>query len=98
MNRELNILSHVFTVAAQEWHIHLPWGNPVRLVSRPRVDDRELNILSHVFTVAAQEWHIHLPWGNPVRLVSRPRVDDKRERRLVGDEPSPSPGGRSKLW
>ena len=40
LNRELNILSHVFTVAAQEWHIHLPWGNPVRLVSRPRVDDK----------------------------------------------------------
>ena len=40
LNRELNILSHVFTVAAQEWHIHLPWGNPVRLVSRPRVDGK----------------------------------------------------------
>ena len=40
LNRELNILSHVFTVAAQEWHIHLPWGNPVRLVSRPRVQDK----------------------------------------------------------
>jgi integrase len=40
LNRELNILSHVFTVAAQEWHIHLPWGNPVRLVSRPRVNDK----------------------------------------------------------
>ena len=40
VNRELNILSHVFTVAAQEWHIHLPWGNPVRLLSRPRVDDK----------------------------------------------------------
>ncbi|MHB8255308.1 MAG: site-specific integrase [Acidiferrobacter sp.] len=40
VNRELNILSHVFTVAAQEWHVHLPWGNPVRLLSRPRVDDK----------------------------------------------------------
>ena len=40
LNRELNILSHVFTIAAQEWHIHLPWGNPVRLVSRPRVQDK----------------------------------------------------------
>ena len=40
LNRELNILSHVFTVAAQEWHVHLPWGNPVRLVSRPRVNDK----------------------------------------------------------
>ena len=47
LNRELNILSHVFTVAAQEWHIHLPWGNPVRLVSRPRVDDkRERRLVS----------------------------------------------------
>ena len=40
LNRELNVLSHVFTVTAQEWHIHLPWGNPVRLLSRPRVDDK----------------------------------------------------------
>ncbi|UEO01094.1 site-specific integrase [Acidiferrobacter thiooxydans] len=40
LNRELNVLSHVFTVAVQEWHIHLPWGNPVRLLSRPRVDDK----------------------------------------------------------
>ena len=40
LNRELNVLSHVFTVAAQEWHIHLPWGNPVRLLSRPRVNDK----------------------------------------------------------
>ena len=40
LNRELNILSHVFTIAAQEWHIHLPWGNPVRLLRRPRVDDK----------------------------------------------------------
>ncbi len=40
LNRELNILSHVFTVAAQEWHIHLPWGNPVRLLRRPRADDK----------------------------------------------------------
>ncbi|MHB1565219.1 MAG: tyrosine-type recombinase/integrase [Acidiferrobacter sp.] len=40
LNRELNILSHVFTVASQEWHIHLPWGNPVRLVSRPRANDK----------------------------------------------------------
>ena len=40
LNRELNVLSHVFTVTAQEWHIHLPWGNPVRLLSRPRVNDK----------------------------------------------------------
>ena len=40
LNRELNVLSHVFTVAAQEWHIHLSWGNPVRLLSRPRVNDK----------------------------------------------------------
>ena len=40
LNREINILSHVFTVAAQGWHIHLPWGNPVRLVRRPRVQNK----------------------------------------------------------
>ncbi|HUW99179.1 MAG TPA: site-specific integrase [Acidiferrobacter sp.] len=40
LNRELNILSHVFTIAAQEWHMHLPWGNPVRLLRRPRADDK----------------------------------------------------------
>ena len=40
VNRELNILSHVFTVAAHEWHIHLASGNPVRLLSRPRVNDK----------------------------------------------------------
>jgi integrase len=40
LNRELNILSYVSTVAAQEWHVHLPWGNPVRLVSRPRANNK----------------------------------------------------------
>ena len=40
LNREINILSHVFTVAARDWHSHLPWGNPVRMLRRPRVDDR----------------------------------------------------------
>jgi len=39
-NRELNVLSHVFTVAQKEWHMHLPWGNPVTLVRRPRADDK----------------------------------------------------------
>ncbi|MHB8257716.1 MAG: site-specific integrase [Acidiferrobacterales bacterium] len=46
-NRELNVLSHVFTVAQKEWHMHLPWGNPVALVRRPKVDDkRERRFLS----------------------------------------------------
>ncbi len=39
-NRELNVLSHVFTVAQKEWHMHLPWGNPVQLVRRPKSDDK----------------------------------------------------------
>jgi len=40
VNRELNLLSHVFTVAQNEWHLHLPWGNPVALIRRPKVEDR----------------------------------------------------------
>ena len=40
LNRELNILSHVFSTAVKEWHIHLPFGNPVALIRRPRVDDK----------------------------------------------------------
>lgn len=40
VNRELNILSHVFSTAAKEWHIHLPWGNPVMLIRRPKVNDK----------------------------------------------------------
>ena len=39
VNRELNILSHVFTVATQDWGIHLPSGNPVTTTRRPKVDD-----------------------------------------------------------
>lgn len=35
--RRIQILSHVFTVAAREWGYHVPHGNPVRLVKRPRV-------------------------------------------------------------
>ena len=38
LNREINILSHVFTVAAQEWHIHLPWGNPVQPLTLTRTN------------------------------------------------------------
>ncbi len=40
INRELNVLSHVFAVAKKEWHLHLPWGNPVQLVRRPKADDK----------------------------------------------------------
>ncbi len=45
-NRELNVLSHVFTVARKEWHMHLPWGNPVQLVRRPKADDKRERRLS----------------------------------------------------
>lgn len=40
LNRELNILSHVFTVAIQDWGIGLPHGNPVTATRRPKVSDR----------------------------------------------------------
>ena len=40
VNRELNILSHVFTVAIQDWGVGLPAGNPVAATRRPKVDDR----------------------------------------------------------
>ena len=39
VNRELNILSHVFTVAIQEWGFVIP-SNPVMNCRRPKVDDR----------------------------------------------------------
>ncbi len=40
VNRELNIVSHVLTVAMKEWRYHLPAGNPVALIRRPKVADR----------------------------------------------------------
>ncbi len=40
VNRELNILSHVFTVAMQDWGVGLPAGNPVAATRRPKGDDR----------------------------------------------------------
>ena len=46
VNRELNILSHVLSIAAKEWHFHLPWGNPVSLLRRPKsADKRERRLL-----------------------------------------------------
>lgn len=39
VNRELNILSHVFTVAIQEWGFVIQ-SNPVMNCRRPKVDDR----------------------------------------------------------
>jgi len=36
VNRDLNLLGHVFTVAIQDWGINLP-GNPVHLIRRPKV-------------------------------------------------------------
>jgi len=39
VNRELNILSHMFTVAMQDWGVGLPAGNPVAATRRPKVDD-----------------------------------------------------------
>ncbi|MBN6741694.1 site-specific integrase [Acidithiobacillus sp. MC6.1] len=40
VNREFNILSHVFTVAQQDWGIPFPVGNPVQGTRRPKVDDK----------------------------------------------------------
>lgn len=36
VNRELNILSHVFTMADKEWGIAANWGNPVSRIRRPK--------------------------------------------------------------
>lgn len=47
VNRELNLLSHVFTIAQKEWGIHLGQGNPVALIRRPTGDvkrDRRLSL------------------------------------------------------
>lgn len=38
VNRELNIISHVFAIAVTEWRINLPRGNPVSAMRRPRAD------------------------------------------------------------
>ncbi len=40
VNRDLNLLSNVFTIAIQEWSI--PVNNPVLLVSRPKIPPRPL--------------------------------------------------------
>ncbi len=40
VNRELNVLSHVFTVALQDWGIPFPSGNPVQNTRRPKVNDK----------------------------------------------------------
>jgi integrase len=37
VNRELNVLSHVFTVGMTDWGYYLPGGNPVRSARRPRI-------------------------------------------------------------
>ncbi|MGC9271708.1 site-specific integrase [Acidiphilium sp.] len=39
VNRELTIVSHVFSVAMQEWRIILPRGNPVMAMRRPRTPE-----------------------------------------------------------
>jgi len=36
VNREFNLLGHVFTVAIREWGFNLP-ANPIQMVSRPKV-------------------------------------------------------------
>lgn len=48
LNRELNILSHVFTMAAQERNIHPPLGSPVQLMRRPRVQNKRETAASWV--------------------------------------------------
>lgn len=40
VNREMNILSHVFTVAIQDWGMVLPSGNPILYTRRPKVQDQ----------------------------------------------------------
>lgn len=40
VNRELNILSHVFTIAMQDWGLALPSGNPILYTRRPKVQDQ----------------------------------------------------------
>lgn len=46
--RNLAIVSHVFTVASEEWHF--PIANPVQAATRPSVDNERNRVLS------AQEW------------------------------------------
>ncbi|MDD2860280.1 MAG: site-specific integrase [Acidiphilium sp.] len=46
VNRELNLLSHVFTIAQKEWGIHFGQGNPVALIRRPIGDHKRDRRLS----------------------------------------------------
>ncbi len=71
-NRELNVLSHVFTVAQKEWHTYLPWGNPVALVRRPRADDkreRRLNPQEEKLLLAAADADQGEPIGAIIRFA-----------------------------
>ncbi|HKJ07837.1 MAG TPA: site-specific integrase [Gammaproteobacteria bacterium] len=74
VNRELNLLSHVFTVAAADWGIHLPYGNPVRLIRRPKVGqdgsrDRRLPKAEEKRLLAAADGYEGEPIGAIVRLA-----------------------------
>ena len=71
-NRELNVLSHVFTVAQKEWHTHLPWGNPVALIRRPRANDkreRRLNPEEEKLLLAAADADQGEPIGSVIRFA-----------------------------
>jgi len=71
-NRELNVLSHVVTIAQKEWHMHLPWGNPVALVRRPRADDkreRRLLLGEESLLLAAADIDQGEPVGEIVRFA-----------------------------
>ena len=78
-NRELNVLSHVFTVAQKEWHLHLPWGNPVALVRRPRADDKR----ERRFSPNEEKWLLaaaDIDQGEPIGAIIRLAMETAMRR------------------
>jgi integrase len=69
--RELQLLSHVFSIAIREWGIRLP-SNPVSLIRKPRsgkARDRVLTVPERTALVSACG-QCHNPWIRPVVIFA----------------------------
>lgn len=72
VNRELTILSHVFSTAEKEWRITLPRGNPVGAMRRPKMNgarDRRLAEEEEARLIAACEKYESEPRALPLSRI-----------------------------
>lgn len=75
INRELSLISHICTVAAADWGLHLPAGNPVRLVRRPKVQNRRDRRLE-----PEEEQRLLLAAGEPLNSIIRLALETAMRR------------------